>query len=64
MKKFIVLEYGGFEELKNKVNRGDAVEEKEKKTITNYLHQQKQIGDGFDCQGWAMYRVGEYNQSC
>ena len=51
MKKFIVLEYGGFEELKNKVNRGDAVEEKEKKTIINYLHQQKLIGDGFMSQG-------------
>ena len=31
--------------------------------MTNYLHQQKQIGDGFSSQGLAIFRVGQYHQS-
>ena len=31
--------------------------------MTNYLHQQKQIGEGFRCQGWAIYEVGQYSQN-
>ena len=55
MDKFIVLEYGGLEELKHKVNHGDVAEEKDKKIIINYLHQQEIIGGGFYSQGKAIY---------
>ena len=47
VEKFILLEFGGFEKLRQKVNRGEVVPEKDKKVITNYLHQQETIGGGF-----------------
>ena len=51
----VVLEFGGSEGLKNKMNRGETATGKENKTITNFLHQQNIIGDGFSSQGWALF---------
>ena len=59
----VVLEFGGFAELVKKVNNGQPVADIEKKTIKNYLYQERRINGGFVGQGQALYESDEPQQS-
>ena len=63
VKRVVVLEFGGFEGLVKRVHAGEAVEEMERKTIVNCLHQEKRLSGGFASQGQAIYETGQYEQS-
>ena len=58
MSKVVVLEFGVFNDLILRVNAGETIAEIEQKTITNYLHQERNIHGGFSSQGEAVFRIG------
>ena len=54
----VVLEFGGFTELVEKVKSKKRVEPIEEKTIINYLYQENRINGGFSSQGRVMLEIG------